>query len=550
MRQGSWRSRTPSKRSPSCGPGSVDVQARPPKHEADNDTMNTVSEQLWLIYDLFTFNFELGEIDISVPGRGAVIPPELFPRILYYVTQDDPRDEIGARYRARPRSKLGDDPSVYSNHVREIREASPVFTLKSCSLVSLYWANQCRKYMFMDKKLNILDFGAAQAFRYYAIQGSERLVPIYKLIGLISVTQNYGKDTSTKSFLDLVYIPKIAQKLRFLDIHGPVPPNFPPCKMDTPHWSLSNLTCISPAATGYFAVSLVSIEFPSFNHVIKYLKHFRASVGIHISSITWNDKAAISLPRPLPTKENRSRINAEARTCTDSFHVALHAATVYADSPIHAVIDRDQQWALLVLATLRDYYQELDSIENDPNSCTSYCFESCNSTSSDTSIFSLRTHKGPQYPYVTITFYCGTQLPVREGITNRRSPKPVRIVAVVLEIRAKPEPTPHSGIDFPDLQSLRKHLESSCAIRVVLFTFDCYTTLRSVLERNPSLRDVWPSVDCMYRFVCVTSWRDPFPGWGDTNWGNLEVDPLTLQHTGRYWDHNRNPMDDLLTRSR
>ncbi|KAI0085016.1 hypothetical protein BDY19DRAFT_967610 [Irpex rosettiformis] len=533
MRQGSWRSRTPSKRSPSCGPRSVDVQARPPKHEVNNDTMNTVSEQLRLIYDLFTFNFELGEIDIYVPGRGGVIPPELFPRILYYVTQDDPRDEIRARYDAKPPSKHGDDPYVDSDHVRELREASPVFTLKNCSLVSLYWANQCRKYMFTNRKLDILDYGAAQAFRYYAIQGSRNLVPIYELVKLISVTQNYGKDTSAKSFLDLVYIPKIARKLRWLDIYGPVPPNFPPCKMDTPHWSLSNLTCISPAVTGYITVALVNIEFPSFNHVIKYLKHFRASEGILISSITWNDKAAISLPRPLPTKENRPYIYVEARACTDSFQIGLHAATVYSDSPIHAVIDRDQQWALLVLASLRSYYQELDSIENDPGSCTSYRFESWNSASSDTSrsIFSLRTSKGPQYPSITIKFYCGTQLPVREGITNRRSPKPVRIVAVALDIEAKPEPTPHLGFDFPDLQSLRKHIESSCAIRVVLFTFDCYTTLRLVLERNPSLSDAWPHFDCVYRFVCGTLWRDPFPGWEDTR-DKLEVDPSTLQPTG------------------
>ncbi|KAI0085028.1 hypothetical protein BDY19DRAFT_1059820 [Irpex rosettiformis] len=518
--------------------------------------MNTVSEQLRLIYDLFTFNFELGEIDINAPGRGAVIPPELFPRILYYVTQGDPRDEIRARYDAKPPSKHGDDPYVYWNHVRELREASPAFTLKSCSLVSLHWANQCRRYMFTNKKLDFLDYGAAQAFRYYAIQGSKNLVPIYELVELISVTQNYGNDASTKSFLDLVYIPQIAQKLRWLDIHGPVPPNFPPCKMDTPHWGLSNLTCISPVVTGYITVSLIEIEFPSFNYVIKYLKHFRASREIRISSITWNDKVAIYLPRPLPTKENRSHIYVEARTCTDSFHVGLYAATLYSDSPIHAVIDRDQQWALFVLASLRNYYQELDSIRNDPDSCTSYRFNSYNSASSDTSVFSLQTGRGPQYPYITVKFYCGTRLPVQEGATNRRSPKPVRIVGVTLDIEAKIESTPHSGFDFPDLQSLRKYLESSCAIRVVLFTFNCYTTLRLVLESNPSLRDVWPHFDCTYRFVCKTSSWDPFPGWEDTTRNiayirdKLEVDPLTLQPTGRYWGFNHNPIDDLLTSPR
>ena len=59
--------------------------------------MENIRQQALLIYDLFTFNFDIenpnatGEILLEREGLGADLPAELFPQILYWLKHSDTR---------------------------------------------------------------------------------------------------------------------------------------------------------------------------------------------------------------------------------------------------------------------------------------------------------------------------------------------------------------------------------------------------------------------------------------------------------------------------
>ncbi|KAI0085049.1 hypothetical protein BDY19DRAFT_997118 [Irpex rosettiformis] len=435
--------------------------------------MESVRGQARLIYDLITFNFDIDETGryIERPGPGAVIPEELFSRILYYVSRDDRSKEVGKN---RFKTSVQYDPwleDVMTKKEILMMLAKPLYTLKTCSLVSRYWANRCREYIFSGRALNFINIDEAQAFRHYALQGSSELIPIHELIEAVSVSQTY--EYSPKSFLHLVYIPQISQKLRRIEIKGPFTYDSPPVNIDTPHWSLSNLSpCISPAITGYRSVRLNGIQFPSFGHIIKYMKHFRSADDIYLSHLTWNDNAEVSLLKPMPTMHNRQKIHVTATDCTDNFLIGFYAATVYSDSPIHTVLDRDQQRVLRLVVSLRDLFRNLDSKSESP--------------------------RQPTYYFLS----------------------------------TPPQTAPVEGLEYINLVDYRKQLEESCALRAVVFEFGCHMTLRLAIENNPSLQDVWPRVDCTYRFVCGNTYKRPFPGWNISKDDLLEVDLATLQPTG------------------
>ncbi|KAI0089968.1 hypothetical protein BDY19DRAFT_94846 [Irpex rosettiformis] len=307
--------------------------------------------------------------------------------------------------------------------------------------------------------------------------------------------------------------------------------------MDTPHWSLSNLSpCITPAVTGYRGVRLHRIRFPSFGHIIKYMKHFRSADDlILLSYLTWNDNAEVSLLKPMPTMHNRQKISVIANGCTDNFLIGFYAATVYSDSPIHTVLDRDQQRVLRFFVSLRDLFRDMDSKSETPrqSACHFDSREMDKLSFFQVHISSANWGSGSvlKFPSITARFYCNSRPPTRD-VTNRHSPKPVRIVASHIVIAAPPQTAPVEGLEYINLVAYRKQLEENCALRAVVFEFGCHMTLRLAIENNPSLQDVWPRVDCTYRFVCGNTSKRPFPGWNISEDDLLEVDLATLQPTG------------------
>ena len=47
--------------------------------------------------------------------------------------------------------------------------------------------------------------------------------------------------------------------------------------------------------------------------------------------------------------------------CTDSLLIGWQTFTMYSDSLFHIVVDRDQDWMLHFLTSVRDYYEELET---------------------------------------------------------------------------------------------------------------------------------------------------------------------------------------------
>lgn len=290
--------------------------------------MDAIRDHARLVYDIFTFNFEID--DGSPPPMASMpVPEELLENILYWVRQED----IGTT----PRLQAG--------------------MLKNCALVCRHWARQSRRYIFSGKRLHIRSLEHAQMFREYALHGSPKLLKVCDLIRGLSVSERFS---ASRSFLDLVHLPTTHDKLRRVEIRGPFPPQIQPLRLDTPHWNLTNVVSIPPTTTAYRTVDLSDLTFPSFAHLVKYLKYFHTATRMELISVKWSDKVQASLLRPLPVLHRRRRIDVQTSDCPDGFLVGWQAITMYADSFIHSVVDRDQQWALDIMSLLRDHYEQLD----------------------------------------------------------------------------------------------------------------------------------------------------------------------------------------------
>jgi hypothetical protein len=295
------------------------------------------------------------EVDAKF-GAGTILPPELFPRVLQYVSGDDRRIEAHERFlKSRPRKF--DPKKEHIRYDQEIAMAGPLYTLKSCSLVCGYWANQCRKYMFHKATATFRSLQDVEVFRLYTTQGSERLIPICKLISALEVHQSYS---SSRSYADLVYTPATKKKLMLLKIQGPVPANFPPAKLDSPHWGLMNSGIIPPQATSYKRLSIHDVTYPSFSHLLRYLKHFGDTEEFDFFKLDWGGKASESIAQfEKPRSRARDRIMITVRGCTDNFAICEQTAMMYSDSALRIIPDRDQRWAMQITRNLFEFYSKI-----------------------------------------------------------------------------------------------------------------------------------------------------------------------------------------------
>ena len=316
-----------------------------------------------LIRDLITFNFEIDGAKPISETPGEIVPPELFYRILYWAAQEDTSLSKAAKRRVLAVFNRGTEgPDIREQDKEEIANflTGPFYTLKRCSLVCRYWANQSRRYLFTNATLSIKSLEAARAFRFYSLHSSNKLLKLCDIIREIRVLQRYDLN-ETRSLLDVVYFPATRTKLSALHIFGPFPSILSPCRLDTPHWSITNGDSFAPSITPYKSVVLRNTAFPSFSSVTKYLKHFRAAQEITLWNLTWNDKTHFSPTRPIPTSSTRPRIAVMTFECTDSFLIGWQTFTMYSDSLFHIVVDRDQDWMLHFLTSVRDYYEELET---------------------------------------------------------------------------------------------------------------------------------------------------------------------------------------------
>lgn len=219
--------------------------------------------------------------------------------------------------------------------------------------------------MFTGATVHLRSFENAQAFRKYALHGEPKLVKICDLIKAIEVRQYYYLEPKSSSFLHLVYLPATRNKLVRVAIHGPIPASIPPCMHDTPHWGLPNTTIVSlsPMVTAYNRVFISDIHFPSFLHLSKYLSYFRNAENLLFEALTWDGKF-----EPV-WRVHKTRARSPLHTsitvskCTDNILVCMQAVMWYPNFPLHAVSERDQHWAIDLMAFVTKFYQELPPAE-------------------------------------------------------------------------------------------------------------------------------------------------------------------------------------------
>jgi hypothetical protein len=357
------------------------------------------------------------------PNAGEFVPVELFPLILHFVNTDDTRRQVDEYFLER-----ATDPASYDPVSRQLalHKAAPEYTLKSCSLVCLYWATQCRRYIFSDKILRVTSYRQAKAVQYYTIRGSARLTPVVKFVKAVDVEMDVSWKVSgnseQKPFLGLVYLPLTKGKLRNVYVKGPFPkrgtsghgdggnsgtrrdagfPTWSNASSDNPHASPSVLAYRIPqTVTDYESLALGNLAFPSVAHAIAYIRHFRSARKIDLKSITWNTNASASdemtsmelglrqqnvnlyqsgseviSPRWLPPHHSNHRpfsdatepaqlLYISATDCTDPVFLAMHTAlTLHSTFPLRIVPEADQVWAMKTYRSLYKFYRDVVPLE-------------------------------------------------------------------------------------------------------------------------------------------------------------------------------------------
>ena len=138
--------------------------------------------------------------------------------------------------------------------------------------------------------------------------------------------------------------------------------------------------------------------------------------------------------------------------------------------------------------------------------------------------FYLSFGRDRDYPKTNLTFIHDTR-PFSPSISNRSSPKPVRIVGLLLDLEITNHVHAQPAVKFntPDLGLLRAQFENRCALRAVIIAFKTFEHLEIITRHNPSLRDPWTGVG-VYRLA--------YGGGEFSSRRVVGIDPTTLESTG------------------
>lgn len=193
-----------------------------------------------------------------MPVTAANIPPELFPRIIHFVSTD-----------ARGEWHSDSDRA-----------------LQNCSLVCAFWAEKARRMLHHERVIMIGSRLQAELFRQVVITtGSKRLTPVITLIAGIDVLVYLGLDARSWHHILGLLVPLIpAEKFHHLSIDGT--PSFSPKKLRTPHWTVPAPLCRS--ITPYKALYLHGSRFESINDVLMLCSHFPRVERLYLAQLTWN----------------------------------------------------------------------------------------------------------------------------------------------------------------------------------------------------------------------------------------------------------------------
>ncbi|KAI0347639.1 hypothetical protein BDW22DRAFT_7345 [Trametopsis cervina] len=479
-------------------------------------------------------------------ATGADIPPEIFPNILRFISVDDRTEQV---------QEMLQDSGWHSFLIdTAVVVSAPAYTLKNCSLVSAYWANQCRRYMFLGRRMHITSYEQAMAFRHYATIPSSRLVPICSLIKHVDAVQRYP---DSSAFFHLLYLPSTRDKLRSLRVEGYADDQVSRLPRSTFQWSLPQKTAMLPVFTTFRNIYIVRLRFPSFQAVVDILRCCKEAKHFNLISLTW-DKASASATwntmRSAFRKKNYDTISIAAMSCTDNLHVSLQLAMSYPDSPLRVIPFRDRQLALGVMRALYDHLCPLAGKGDTPTCSVQY--DRMLSTDQLQFLIDISCDGHPRYH---LQFICQP----KELTTQCTGyPEPLRLSGLLLTIqygvRAGTTTSLPSLFDFT---ALRAQLVDLCT---VVLGFSDYSVMKIVLEKHAALRE---RLDGQrgYAFVCqrvlygdwarervLRPWEKESIGSGHgtmtTSW--VGVDPETLELTGRIWGGANKVVPEMLREQR
>ncbi|KAI0347594.1 hypothetical protein BDW22DRAFT_3505 [Trametopsis cervina] len=483
---------------------------------------------------------------------GAHIPPEIFPSILFFVSVDDQSKRVRQKVKSEK----------WRNHfaISAIILAQPAYTLKSCSLVSVYWANQCRRYMFLDHLVRLRSYEDAAAFRHYSTLPNSRLTPICDLVRVVHVNQ---VRPDSRSLLHLICLPSTQHKLSDYNLQGPISSKDPTPALSTSHYSLPHRMAMPPSITSYRKVTLVSLDFSSFHDVVSYIRNFRDAERLQFHSLTWSNTASTSLlhmVQPFSQRHPRHKIHIQVDKCTDNYLLCYQTMVLFPDSPLRMIPVQDQH---VVENIMRGFYTHLASLtqmkpdqgQRDTETITHSSharpasprdngkIPSCSMDHDASHVDQLRFRMSSflqGYTGINVQFVC--QQSSQPEACRDHSPNPFRPTGIMVSIQ--PAAKPVSAEDefiTADLTALRMQLADLCAIHTIVFTFHGYPTMRGVLDHHPTLCEPLVGKE-RYLFVCermsgmrrdeasVLGLWDRDEMFGGPRW--VGVDPITLEATG------------------
>lgn len=251
----------------------------------------------------------------------ANIPPELFPLILDYIGTDD----------------YGDG-SLSERRNRGLRD------WQACSLVCLYWANHCRRYMFYYLINNLHSKDQLDALRrLISSDGSKRLTPLGSLVA--RPTLRVQQTWNSRSWIHHIHPLPLKNSTCNLTLRGPVPADLSLTAYRSPHWSLPRTMPVQ--YTPYAHCQIQNINFPSFRDLTLLMKHFKKASALSFESLTWPQSSELNniFIRPFTTTpdsfdmEYKWAYSIEAIRCTDNMLVLEHARQLYPDFPLSNIQD-------------------------------------------------------------------------------------------------------------------------------------------------------------------------------------------------------------------
>ena len=396
--------------------------------------------------------------------------------------------------------------------------------------------------MFRGARFSVWSLQKAQDFRKYSTDGCRTLVPICTLIRSVEVDISCNR--TARSFLDLVYLPQMRGKLDRLRIHGPLPEGLPPSKLDTPHWSLTNLVAPPRPATAYQYVHLNAIDFPSFSHLIKYFKCFDSAINYYLNNLTWNSKTP-STPSHFfksPARYRKS-IAVHASRCTDDLALCIQVATMYPDFPLREVSNQDHLLASHLINIVGDFYRNAPQAA-DADAALEYDLRCCERNLSvlhfrsrisltlslgsgfkDKQRYTISlevSHIPLNYAEVSFQILGRENSTPTSSIESGRAPlMRSRIIGIVIVIKTSTDLDDYSKLISIDLTPLKTSMQQHYQPIPVVITFTRFSLLELFAERYPTLLEAVE--DRRPTFICQCSKEHPIPVPGSDSEGHLSA---------------------------